>query len=800
MVAQILRSLARTPLFTGVVALLLALGIGANALMFTAVDALLLRPLPVPHPEEIVRLGVPRSPAFTSYQHPYVYARVLRQRAHAFSRVFASYAVDMAFSWGKRMENVTGNTVSGNYFAALGLVPARGRLLTTDDEERRAPVAVLSHAFWKRAFAGREDAIGQTIHLRGSPFTVIGVLAPGFVDLDLENRPDVWIPISAASQAQIYMRLRAGVTLAQAAAEVRALFPEMVDADFAASPGAKGIEHEKQMHPVLNSAERGVSTLRKQFTGAANAVMGGVVALLLLVCGNIGGLMLARAEAQGREVAIRLSLGASRWSILRRTLLEAVVLCAAGGVGGLLIARCCGPWLLGFLPARRPLAIDLIPDARVVAFAALICIFSTLAMSLFPAIGAFRADLGGIMGRQSGRASRPRLRRGLVAFQVALATLIMTGSFALVRTLETLRAGDPGFRREGLIVMTLNPRVAGVKSEAVPAIFDEVMRRARALPGVEGVSLAQCALMHGIGFKSSAGRTGSRIAFADMLNVSLNGVSLDHFANLRMRIVRGRGFEPADNRGAPRSAIVSESFARQFFPGMDPIGQTFGTGALGAVIRPDKRIVGVVNDTKYRTMREIPPPTIYSLLDDDGFFYESMVMQVSVRGATAPTEAALVEMLRGVGPGLAPTDLVTMEQEIDTSLWQERLLASLSAIFALLATVLAGLGLFGMLAYGVSRRTREIGIRVAIGATVGRIAGMIARDAAAAVAPGLALGLAAYAACSSAVAALLYGVTRWDAVSIVGAACCLMAVAMVATFFPAVRAAGIQPSQALREE
>jgi predicted permease len=816
-IRQAIRSLWRAPLFAGVVVLLLALGIGANALIFTAVNVLMFRPLPVAHPEQLVRLGVRRSPTHTFYEHPYVYVQVLRQRAQASSDVFASESVEIALGSGNRVESITGNMVSGNYFPALGLTPAVGRLLAASDEESKAPVAVLSHAFWKRAFAGRGDVVGSNINLRGSPFTVVGVVEPGFVDLDLENRPDVWVPMSAWSlltgeadmgvaSGQLYMRLRAGaaqgVTLAQAEADVRSLYAEMIAAYLARNPAEAGdrMAHEIAMQPLLTSAERGVSTLRKQFSGAVTAVMGGVAALLLLVCGNVGGLMLARAESHTREVAIRLSLGASRWSILRRTLTEAVLLSCAGATAGLWMARSCGPWLLGFLPARRPLGIDLVPDMRVVAFAAAICIFSAALMSILPAVHMFRADLGGVMGRQSGRASRPRLSRGLVAFQVGLATLLMTGGFALVRTLHAIRAQDPGFRRENLIVMTLNPRTAGVKPAAVPAVFDEVVRRARSLPGVEAVSLAQCALMRGIGFKGTAGRTGSRIAFADLLNFSLNGVSLDHFANMRMRITRGRAFEAADNHGKPRPAIVSESFARQFFPGMDPIEQTFGTGGLGSVIRPDKVIVGVVNDTKYRSMRETPPPTAYSLLGDDAFQFERMALHVSAHGNPASTMAALTGMLRGVGPGLAPTDVATMEQEIDTSLWQERLLAALSSLLALVSTVLAGLGLFGMLAYSVSRRTREIGIRVAVGASAGRIARMIGRDAASAVVPGLVLGLAAYGACSRAVAALLYGVTPWDAVSVSGAAACLIAVAVCATLLPAVRAAVIQPSQALRDE
>ena len=812
-IRQAIRSIRRTPLFAAVVVLLLALGIGANALIFTAVNVLMLRPLPVPHPEQIVRLGVQRSPAFTSYEHPYVYARVLRERAHAFSEVFASEPWEMALASGNRVESITGNTVSGNYFSALGLTPALGRLFTAADEEGHAPLAVLSHGFWRRAFASRKDVIGTTIILRGAAFTVIGVLQPGFVDLDLENRPDVWVPMSAwalltgerdmgVASGQLYMRLRAGVSMAQAEGDVRSLYPEMIAAYLARNPGEAGdrMAHEIAMKPVLSSAERGVSTLRKQFTGAVTAVMGGAAALLLLVCGNLGGLMLARAEAHRREVAIRLSLGASRWSIMRRTLIEALLLSCAGALAGLLMARWCGPWLLGFLPARRPLGIELVPDTHVAAFAAAICIFSAAVMSVLPALRTFHSDLNGVMGRQGGRVSRPHLSRGLVAFQVGVATLLMTGSFALARTLHAIRDQDPGFRRQNLIILTLNPRMAGVKAASVPAVFDEVVRRARSLPGVDAVSLAQCALMRGIGFKGSAGRVGSRITFADMLNFSLNGVSLDHFANMRMRITRGRACEAADNHGKPRPAIVSESFARQFFPGIDPIGQTFGTGGLGTVIRPDRRIVGVVNDTKYRGMRETPPPTAYSLLDDDSFGYERMALHISVRGNPASTIAALAGMLRGIGPGLAPTDVATMEQEIDTSLWQERLLATLSGIVAVLSTVLAGLGLFGMLAWSVSQRTREIGIRVAVGASVGRIARMIARDAAAAVAPGIVFGLAAYAACSRAVAALLYGVTPWDAISIAGAAAGLIAVAVSATLFPALRAASIQPSQALRSE
>lgn len=811
---QAARALARAPLFAAAVVLLLALGIGANTLVFTAVDVLLLRPLAVPHPETLVRLGVQRSPAHISYDHPYVYGRMLRARAQSFSDVLASWPVEMAFASGERVESISGQTVSGNYFSALGLTAALGRVFTDSDEQRDAPVVVLSRSFWQRALAGRADSIGATIRLRGHPFTIIGVLGEGFTDLDLENRPDVWVPMSAwklwttkpdntRAPAQVFLRTREGVSLAQAEAEVRSLYPAMVEADYAGLPGVAphAVAREKAMRPVLTGAERGVSAMRRQFSGAVSALLGAVAALLLLVCANVGGLMLARAETRRREVAICLSLGASRWTIARRTLAEAFLLSAAGATAGWFVARWCGPVLLRFLPARRPLGIALTPDVRVLVFASVACVLTAALMSILPALHAARTDPGVLLGRQNGRTAAPRIGRTLVVLQVALATVLAAGSLSLARTLEALRAEDPGFRRDNLVVMTVNPRMAGVKNEEIPQVFGEVVRRAESLPGVAGVSLANRALLRGVGFKATAGPAGARLTFADSLNVSLNYVGLSHFDNMGMRLLRGRGFEPSDAGRKPRPAVVSDAFAHLFFPAVDPMGRAFGTGGVGDVLGPRYEIVGVVNDAKYRSMREIPPPTFYELLDDDLLrFSAGMALHVRVRGEPGPVMQQLRAVLRGVGPGLAPTDVATMEQEIETSLWQERLLAALSWVFAALSVALAGIGLFGMLAYSVSRRTREIGIHMAAGATVGRIAGWITREAARTVIPGVVCGLAAYAACWRVIAALAYGVTRWDFVSFTGAVVFVTAAGAAATLVPALRAARIDPWAALREE
>lgn len=813
---QSIRGMVRAPLFTAGVVVLLALGIGANTLIFTTVDVLLLRPLGVAHPEQLAQFGVQLSPTYTDYVSPYLYGRMLRERAKSFSDVFVSWPMEMAFASGNQLESITGETVSGNYFSALGLSPQLGRLLADDDEKTDAPVAVLSDSFWRRVFVGRKDVIGTTIHLRGSSFTVIGVLANRFADLDLEKRPDVWVTMSAGklwtakqdntgALSHVYMRLREGESLSQAEAEAGSLYPAMIEAKYSRSSGpgwtAKDMEKDKSKRVVLVRIERGISAMRKQFAGAVGVLMGAVGALLLLVCANTGGLLLARAETRRREIAIRISLGATRWTIVRQTLAEATLLSGAGALIGWFVAHRSGPLLVRFLPARRPLGFELTADLRVLAFATGACVLTAVLISVIPALRVSRMDPNTIMARLSGRASAPRAGRGLVAFQVALATVLVTGGIALVRTLQVMRAQDPGFRRDKLIVLNVNPRMAGVKSDEIPQVFEDVVRRAEVLPGVEGVSLADRPLMRGIGLKASVGSTGTRIPTDDVLNVSLNNVGLGHFANMGMRILEGRDFQPSDNAGKPQPSIVSASFARQFFPGFDPIGRTFGMGSPGEMIQPEYQIVGVVNDTKYRSMREIPPPTFYLLLDRDTVRYsDGMALHVRVRGEPATVIQELRQSLGGVGPGLAPTDVATMEQEIETSLWQERLLAALSSIFAALSAVLAGIGLFGMLAFAVSRRTREIGIRMAVGATVNRIVALFARETAWTVIPSILLGLGTYVACSRFLASVLYDVSPWDAVSLAGSTMFLIAIAAAAALLPSVRAARVEPLETLREE
>jgi predicted permease len=815
-----LRTLARNPAFSAVIVLLLAFGIGANTLIFTAVDVLLLRDLPVDHPEQLVRMEEVHPSGFRSPLPEFAdfYRPLIRDRAKSFSEVFSAGDFDMSFQAGGRVENVTAKVVSGNYYRALGAHAEIGRTISDDDDRdsTQYPV-VLSHSFWQRALGGRANALGETIRLRGVPFTIIGVMPRGFRGLEVEGGPDVSIPLSAylwttgravyGAPVQMYERLKPGVPLAEAVAELQVLHPGLVDAEVEkADPPLTGQKQQEYFADRiatrldLQPVSRGVSKLRKQFAVAVEVLMGAVGVLLLLVCANIAGLMLARGEAARKEIAVRLSLGATRFTVASQLMTDALLLSILGALGAMLIARWGGKLLLAFLPSRRPLTLELTPDARVLAFAAGACIVTALAMSIVPALHLFRADLTGLMGRGGPRHRRSHAGIALVALQIALSTILLIGGAALVRTLHQLRSTDAGIDRS-VIVMVVNPRMAGVKTPELKATLEDLLRRAKDLPGVEGATYAGMALMRGIGLKSSVAPTGVAIRTADFLNTSMNNVSLGHFENVGIRLLEGRDFRPTDLDAKPRPVIVSESFVRRFFPRVDPIGKTFG-GGMNTTAGADDLIIGVVADTKYRSMREDPPPVWYSLIDLREVYGETFgtALHVRTRRPPGPVIAELRAMLASLGPGIAPLEVATIGEDIETSLWQERLIAALASVFAIASAVLVAIGLYGMLAYSIARRTREIGIRIALGARPSHLIEMISSDVLLSVGPGLILGVAVYAASARVISPVLYGIRPLDAISITITLALIALVATIAGFVPARRAVQIEPSEALRQE
>ncbi|HVO98883.1 MAG TPA: ABC transporter permease [Bryobacteraceae bacterium] len=813
-----LRNLARNPAFSAVIVLLLAFGIGANTLIFTAVDVLLLRDLPVEHPEQLARMESVYPSGFRSIVpgFPEPFRPLLREHARSLRDVFTAIDEEFSLEISGRTESVMAFKVSGNFYSALGVRPHLGRLIADDDDRPGTtyPV-VLSYAFWQRAFAGRASVLGEKVRLRGVPFTIVGVAPRGFRHLAVEGAPEVVIPAAAEDlwsigadmdrETQIFVRVRPEVSIVQASAEVESLHPGLVDEAYnRVQLSTRLTEEQKQSYiasqkrnrAVLEPISRGISRLRKQFALAVQVLMGAVGALLLLVCANIAGLMLARGEAARKDIAVRLSLGATRFTVAWQLIVDALVLSILGAAGAMIVTRWGGPLLIAFLPARRPQTLELIPDGRVLAFAAGACVVTALAMSIVPALHLFRADLASLMGRGGPRQRRSRAGIALVALQVALSAVLLAGGGALVRTLHQLRSADLGVDRRNLVVVMVNPATAGVKFGDEAGLVDQIVRRAKTLDGVEGVSVTSYPQMRGIGPKTTVQPTGTPIRDADFLNTTFNSVSLNHFQNAGMRILAGRDFQLSDvTPKKPREAIVSQSFARKFFPRTDPIGRTFGQG-MNKTASADYVVVGVVNDVRFRSMREESPPIFYQVTDK--FF--DFALYVRTNRAPGPVIAGLRAMLASAGPGLAPSEVGTMEQDIETSLWQERLIAAIASVFAAASAVLIAIGLHGMLAYSIARRTREIGIRMALGARPGHLVEMISWDVLLSVVPGIVIGLAAYAASSRVISPVLYGVRPMDAISIAIAIGLIALVATVAAFIPARRAISIEPAEALRQE
>jgi predicted permease len=799
------RTLRNSPGFTLTVTLLLALGVGASCVIFGALDAVMLRRLPVRDPEQLFRVVTNRPQLGKRSDMTRALFQAFRERATCATDVFGFQEEFAGVTEPGPAEQIRVHLVTPNYFSALGTGAAIGRVLAPDDVDR----AVLSYGFFEQRFSADRNAIGRGIVLHGHRYTVVGVMPREFNGISVDSAPQVRVPLASlpqfadantppgddAIELDVSLRLRPGVTIAKASGEINSIWQ---------SVESKGmVEAVKRVE--LDPLEHGVSRLRDRFSGALLFLTSAVGLLLLIVCANVAGLLLARSASRRQEISVRLALGATRMRLVRQMLTETLLLAVIGGAGGVMIAFFAMPLLEGALPPMRdfssetvPLALHVELNFRVLAFSLLLCVATAMLFGLAPALQASRADVIGAL-RSARATSSWRGRQALMIFEVGLCTVLLAGAGLLVRTFEHLQHLDAGFDRDHVVTFTVNPRLIGYSPEQADAVGKSWIEKVRALPGVTSVAHATLGVMRGSGMKMTIAITGQPITSADFLNTSSNSVSAEYFETMGMRIVEGRGFAETDRfvkrEGQRRKVIVNQTFARQFFHGESAIGQTVGNGGDSNY---HSEIVGVVSDAKYRSLREPIPATMYyfgSEFNDNRFI-------LHVRTANRPESIInpVREALRSIDSQVPIVEIHTLAEEVSASLSSERLVATLATVFGAIAALLTAVGLYGLLAYNVAQRRREIGIRIALGARASDISGTIGGQAFVMIAGGLAAGIGTTLLAAPAIRSLLYGIPPSDRITLLLTAVFVLLVGVIATAIPVLRALRVDPAIALRQE
>jgi macrolide transport system ATP-binding/permease protein len=801
-----LRGLRRSPGFTAVAVATLALGIGATAVIFTWTKATVLNPLPgVRDPGRLVTMNgvqAERSGLSDSYSE----YRFVRDHASTLSGAIAYEFAPMNLSRSGPPEIVSGGIVTANYFEFLGVRIQLGRGFVPAEGARpgAGPVVVLSDRLWRRRFAGRSGVLGTRVDLNGHPFTVVGVAAPGFFGSYGGLAQELWVPLSMSAQVypgagdlmsndwgwlQIMGRLKPGVSMDRAQAEIRVLARQI-----AAAQPDRLKNWTLRVDPLSRSA-RGIESSLAPFLRILLAVTGLV---LLIACANVASLLLARASARRREVAVRLAIGAGSGRIVRQLLTEGAALAAMGGAAGLGLAAVAARFLPALIPPMgAPLGLDVSIDLRVVAFTFLVTSAAVLLFGLAPALQARRFDLVAAIKNDSAerrRSRRPTLRDALVVAQVALSLVALVGAGLFLRSLRNRLGADPGFERRNALVASFDVSGTGVDSSRTPELVRGILSRVQALPGVVSASVTTYVPM-GL----SGGGNSRRVAIdgyvpreGETLDLVTDEIGPGYLATMRIPLVRGRGFTLADREDAPDVAIVNETLARRYFSGREAVG-----GILRIGDRP-RRVVGVARNIVYRAAGEDPQPSLYLpiLQEPDGRM--SLVVRtvgdpLRLRG---PVEAAIHSVL----PDLALLNVATLEQHTASTSYMERGATILLSSFGLLALGLTVVGIFGLLSYDVSRRTREIGIRGALGAGRVEILALVLRGGMIRVGAGLAIGTAGGFLVGRVLEGTLYGVEGSDPVTFAAAAAVLAGSAFVACAIPARRAARVEPMTALRYE
>ena len=824
-----LRRLAKNPGFTAVVIITLALGIGANTAVFSAFDQVILRLLPVENPRELVLLEIdgPHAPGMSSSDNDHtVYSfpqlNDFIERSEVFSGVIARTRAPVAFAHEGEGERVTGELVSGNFFEVLGVRPLLGRLCSEEDDrlEGGHPVVVISHEFWVRRLGGRDDVISQKVTLNGQPMTIIGVTPPEFHGVMSSQAPDVYVTLAMRRQMipryfqfpqipdrmirylNLMARLKPGITLEQAGAAMKPVFKGILEDELIQLGTIINDQDEFRSRTLqLTPALQGINTLREQLEEPLTSVMALVGIVLLVACVNVAGLLMTKALSRSREIAVRIALGAGRAVIIRQVMVESAMLAVASGVAGLLVAYWTMDLLNMLVGADSSLAAELNP--RVMAFNFVLAVVTGLLFGLAPALQAARAEVASPLKDQTaggGAARRHTLfRRSAVVVQVALSMLLLVAAGLFVRSLNNLKSLDPGFRTDQLLTISVDPSLSNYDAERGRAFYDELLRRLQRIPGVRSAGASFLPVLGHAGMGSSLSVEGYKASEGEDLETSRNIVSTDFFRTLGIPLVMGREFGEQDRAGSPKTAVVNEAFVKRYFADRNPLGRrlSFGGGLQGDDL--DIEIVGVVGNQKSASLREetrmlvyipyghsenLPALTFYLLSDRD----------------EASLGPAVRQAVRELDANLPIYGIDTVAAIRARAMDLESTVAILASSFAGLATVLAAIGLYGLMAYGVARRTREFGIRLALGAQRRRLLRMVVSEAIIYLAIGLAIGIPAAQGLSQLLESQLFGLSARDPFVVIGAAILLVISVILAVLIPARRAAGINPVTALRYE
>jgi len=812
------RMFVKAPTFTLVAVLSIAVGIAANISIFTLVNAILFKPMPVPHPEQLVALYTLEPNSIYPDQFSYPDYRDYRDHNEVFSDLFLHYGTPLSLkNSSDRAELIWGELVSGNYFTGLGVTPAAGRVITPDDDrvEGASPVAVLSHSFWQHRFQQDATIIGKEVRLNGYVFTVIGVARPGFSGTRFGGFiPDVWIPVTmhksvvadsdgwlerrASQSFNVNGRLKPGVTIEQATAAMNTYAKQLAE-----SYPKTNANISVGMVPGGTKTQPAITLLG--FVPLVSALMMGIASLVLLIaCANVANLLLARASVRRREIAIRLALGAARRRLITQLLTESVLLSLIGGALGFLMAQ----WFNALVPLVDPeldfatvdFNYDLALDYRVVGFTILLSVMTGVIFGLLPALQSSRTDLVTTL-KGTGPVFTPGIRRFslrnlLVVSQVALSLVLLISAGLLVRSTRSAQEMDPGFESKRIELASVDVGLQGYDETRGRRFYRQLLERINALPGVEAASIAAPLPL-------DAYTNGAHLTVEgyvpryenERISVSYSTVGYNYFNAMKTPIVEGRAFNEQDDKDSPKVVIVNETVARRFWPNDTAIGKRL---KLGGADSPYREIVGVARDGKYFLLGE--PPTEYLFVPHSQAYEARMTIIARTSGNPEPLAEAIRQEVAGIDSELPVYGVKSMPKFLDRVLSGPKSIASLASVFGMIALLMASIGLYGVMSYSVTQRTRELGIRLALGASNTSVLKLVLREGSFLVGAGIVIGLAATFLVSRFLEDFLYGISSTDPLTFLTIPVVLVLVALLASYLPARRAAKVDPMIALRFE